>query len=234
MWRRPSAPRRDPKSEKKEQPNTPERAPCEETSIYCSGLKGPRDGRNGEKAQRNKERTPREPREGPRGQQTSIYCSRLRAAPGRPGRTQNRDLADPDAEGDAPRARTVGHQATPRRHMHGYAPRAALPALFRKGACLLCGICLKQYFLLRRSGHSFCCVSCRSGGFPLRRRKRANKNNLTHFFFLFYFIPHVSVGLWGRVFCARGKTWFRGPTPKKSEDDGVLAQEPPPGCQAQT
>ena len=160
---------------KKEQPATPERAPCEETSIYWGGLKGPRDGRNGEKAQRNKERTPREPREGPRGQQTSIYCSRLRAAPGRPGRTQNRDLADPDAEGDAPRARTVGHQATPRRHMQGYAPRAALPALFRKGACLLCGICLKQYFLLRRSGHSFCCVSCRSGGFPLRRRKRVEK-----------------------------------------------------------
>ena len=146
----------------------------------------------------------------------------------------NRDLADPDAEGYAPRARTVGHQATSRGHMQGYAPMAALPAFFREGVCLSSGICFEQYFLLRRSGHSFCCVSCRSGGFPLRRRKRANKNNLTHFFFLFYFIPHVSVGLWGRVFCARGKTWFRGPTPKKSEDDGVLAQEPPPGCQAQT
>ena len=55
VWRRPSAPRRDPKSGRKEQPDTPERAPCEETSIYCSGLKGPRGGRSAEKAQRNKE-----------------------------------------------------------------------------------------------------------------------------------------------------------------------------------
>ena len=74
--------------------------------------------------------------------------------------------------------------------------------------------------------------------------------------FSFLVLPHFFVGFWGRVFCARGKTWFRSPTLKKSEelnadlgrvlvllgpkcfkpsseDDGVLAQESTPGCQAQ-
>ena len=67
---------------KKEEPNTPERARWQQTSIYCSGLKGPRGGPRAEKVERTKERTPRETPEGPTWQQTSIYCSRLRAPRG--------------------------------------------------------------------------------------------------------------------------------------------------------